>query len=174
MGKTCVAQMSSLQSTSGHLQGTWGLEGFPHLHPPPWDLTPPGTQQESFRPPALPATQACLHARPGLALGPHTSLHSAGPSKEGPEPRSSWGSHTFGAGWAYKATGYYSMQRHVQSQKAGACLPSISRRDGVKLLWSGRPWLMCPQGTRGRVTSKYSTLTLVRDFTHGQGPFQGY
>lgn len=61
IGNTCVAQLSSPQTTSGHLQGSWGCEGSCH---PPWNRSSPGTQEESVRHPApplhtgLPACQA--------------------------------------------------------------------------------------------------------------------
>lgn len=121
-----MAQLSSPQTTSGHLQGSGGGRA-PATHP--GTAVPQGLRRNLSCIPPRPSTQACLHARPGLALRPHTSLHSAGPRKEGPEPSLSWGSHTLGEGWAHKATGY-SMQHYLPSQKAGTDLTSINRRLG--------------------------------------------
>ena len=76
MGRTCMAQVSSLQATLdiGQNPGAGWLE----------------------RAQPCPVPLACLHARPGLALCPHTSSHSAGPGKDSPEPRLLWGSQTSG------------------------------------------------------------------------------
>lgn len=165
MGKTSVAQMSSLQSTSGHLQGTWGLEGFP----PPLPRTV-GPQEESFRPPALPAAQACPHARPGLALGPHSSLHSAGPSKDGPEPRLHGARIPSGrAGYtkpqviipcSHKRLGLVS--RLQQERRGEAPL----ERPHAAHVSSGDEWESHEQMLNADVGEGL--------YTHDQGPFQGY
>lgn len=116
------------------LQGIHKVAGggrAPATHP--GTAVPQGLRRNLSCIPPRPSTQACLHARPGLALRPHTSLHSAGPRKEGPEPSLSWGSHTLGEGWVHKATGY-SVQHYLPSQKAGTALTSINRRLGEDTL----------------------------------------
>ena len=58
MGRTCMAQVSSLQATLGIGQN------------------PGAGWLERARP--CPVPLACLHARPGLALCPHTSSQALG------------------------------------------------------------------------------------------------
>lgn len=96
-----------------------------------------------------------------------TSRHSAGRRKEGPVPRLSQGSHTFGEGWVPKATGY-SIQHYLRSQKTGTDLTSINRSLDEDALAQLRRTQV---SAKGEWEGQEQTLNadIRKNFTHGQG-----
>lgn len=100
--------MAQPQPSETHFVAPHSPEGLQrnlsHLTPPPTGLS------------------AC-QARAGPSP---TDLSFCRPQQGKSEPRLSWGSHTLGEGWVYRATSY-SMQHYLRSQKIGTSLTSISR-----------------------------------------------
>lgn len=103
-----------------------------------------------------PTPQARLHARPGLALRPHASPHSAGPRKESAEPRLSWSSQTLAGGGG--EVGYTKPEiiqcSIIYNHKRLEPTPCPSPGDQVKIRGHNHVRLKCQQRGGRRVNTE--------------------